>query len=134
MGKTMTIGKLANAIGISVETIRFYQRQGLVTQPEKPLTEKPLNGFRQYHFDTIERLKFIINAKSLGFTLNEIRTLDNLSSGCHLFQDLANTKLDSIKNEISKLHEIEQNIKNLINSCSSECNADTCSIVEKMYS
>ncbi len=129
MGKTMTIGKLASEVGISVETIRFYQRQGLVSQPEKPL-----NGFRQYHFDTIERLKFIINAKSLGFTLNEIRTLDNLSSGCQLFHDLANTKLESIKNEISHLHSIEQNIKTLIDSCSADCNADNCSIAEKMYS
>ncbi|NQY87838.1 MAG: MerR family transcriptional regulator [Colwellia sp.] len=125
----MTIGKLASAVGISVETIRFYQRQGLVTQPKKPL-----NGFRQYHFDTIERLKFIINAKSLGFTLNEISTLDNLSSGCKLFHDLANTKLESIKNEISHLHNIEQNIKVLIDSCSSDCKADDCSIAEKMYS
>ncbi|MDX2370881.1 MAG: MerR family transcriptional regulator [Colwellia sp.] len=129
MGKTMTIGKLASAVGISVETIRFYQRQGLVAQPEKPL-----NGFRQYEFDTIERLKFIINAKSLGFTLNEIRTLDNLSSGCKLFNDLANSKLESIKNEIAHLHRIEQNIKNLIDSCSSDCNADNCSIAAKMYS
>lgn len=129
MGKSMTIGKLANAVGISVETIRFYQRQGLVTQPEKPL-----NGFRQYHFDTIVRLNFIINAKSLGFTLNEIRTLDNLSSGCQLFHNLANSKLESIKNEILHLHNIEQKIQNLIDSCSSDCNADTCSIAEKMYS
>lgn len=129
MGKTMTIGKLASAVGISVETIRFYQRQGLVAQPEKPL-----NGFRQYHIDTIERLKFIINAKSLGFTLNEIRTLDNLSSGCNVFHDLANNKLESIKNEISNLHKIEQNIKDLIGSCNSDCKADNCSIAAKMYS
>jgi MerR family mercuric resistance operon transcriptional regulator len=129
MGKTMTIGKLASAVGISVETIRFYQRQGLVSQPKKPL-----NGFRQYHFDTIERLKFIINAKSLGFTLNEIRTLDTLSSGCKLFHDLANNKLASIKNEISSLHHIEQKIQNLIDSCSPECKTDNCSIAEKMYS
>lgn len=129
MGKTMTIGKLASAVGISVETIRFYQRQGLVTQPEKPL-----NGFRQYHSDTIEQLKFIMNAKSLGFTLNEIRTLDNLSCGCKLFHDLANNKLESIKKEISNLHDTEQKIQNLINSCSADCTADNCSIAEKMYS
>lgn len=125
----MTIGKLANEVGISVETIRFYQRKGLVAQPKKPL-----NGFRQYEFDTIEQLNFIINAKSLGFTLNEIRTLDNLSSGCKLFHDLANSKLESIKNEISKLHEIETKIKNLVGSCSPECKAEHCSIAAKMYS
>jgi len=129
MGKTMTIGKLASAAGISVETIRFYQRQGLIIQPEKPL-----NGFRQYHVDTIAQLKFIINAKALGFTLNEIRSLDNLSSGCELFHNLANTKLDSIKNEISNLQGIEKKLISIVESCSPTCKAERCSIVEKMYS
>ena len=128
MGKTMTIGKLASAVGISVETIRFYQRQGLVIQPEKPL-----NGFRQYHVDTIAQLKFIINAKALGFTLNEIRSLDNLSSGCKLFHELANAKLDSIKNEISNLQRIESKIINIIDSCSPNCQEENCSIIEKMH-
>ena len=129
MGKTMTIGKLASAVGISVETIRFYQRQGLIIQPEKPL-----NGFRQYHFDTIEKLKFIINAKGLGFTLNEIRSLDDLSSGCKSFHDLANKKLESIKNEISNLQSIENKIIKIVGSCSSDCKAESCAIVAEMHS
>ncbi len=128
MGKTMTIGKLANAVGISVETIRFYQRQGLVIQPEKPL-----NGFRQYHVDTVDKLKFIINAKALGFTLNEIRSLDNLSSGCKLFHDLANNKVKSIRNEISNLQNIENRIVELIDSCNAECEDENCSIVGEMH-
>lgn len=129
MGKTMTIGKLANAVGISVETIRFYQRQGLIIQPEKPL-----NGFRQYHLDTIGQLKFIINAKALGFTLNEIRSLDNLSSGCEVFQNLARTKLESIKKEMSNLQNIENKIINIVESCSPNCKDENCSIVERMHS
>jgi len=129
MGKTMTIGKLASAVGISVETIRFYQRQGLVIQPEKPL-----NGFRQYHVDTIARLKFIINAKGLGFTLNEIRSLDHLSSGCELFHNLASAKLESIKNEISNLHNIENKLISIIDSCSPACKDERCAIIEKMHS
>ena len=123
----MTIGKLANAVGISVETIRFYQRQGLVIQPEKPLS-----GFRQYHFDTIKQLKFIINAKALGFTLNEIRSLDYLSSGCDLFHDLASKKLESIQSEISNLQRIENEIKNIVASCSPDCKSKNCSILTKM--
>jgi len=128
MGKTMTIGKLASAVGISVETIRFYQRQGLVSQPEKPL-----NGFRQYHVDTITQLNFIINAKALGFTLNEIRSLDGLSSGCKLFHDLAHSKLESIKNEISNLKSIESKIISIVDSCDSDCKAEDCPIVDKMH-
>ncbi|MCW8834543.1 MAG: MerR family transcriptional regulator [Colwellia sp.] len=129
MGKTMTIGKLASAVGISVETIRFYQRQGLVIQPEKPL-----NGFRQYHVDTIEQLKFIINAKALGFTLNEIRSLDDLSSGCKSFHDLANKKLASIKDEIANLQNIENKILNLVESCDSDCKDENCAIATQMRS
>lgn len=129
MGKTMTIGKLASAVGISVETIRFYQRQGLVIQPEKPL-----NGFRQYHIDTIEQLKFIINAKALGFTLNEIRSLGDLSSGCKSFHDLANRKLESIKKEIANLQNMENNIISMVESCRSDCQAEDCAIVAKMHS
>lgn len=127
MGKNMTIGKLASAVGVSVETIRFYQRQGLVIQPEKPL-----NGFRQYPSETMDKLKFIINAKALGFTLNEIRSLDHLSCGCKLFHDLANEKLKSIKDEISNLRSIETKILSIIDSCNSDCEYENCSIVEKM--
>jgi MerR family mercuric resistance operon transcriptional regulator len=129
MGKSMTIGKLATAAGISVETIRFYQRQGLIIQPEKPL-----NGFRQYHSETIAQLKFIINAKGLGFTLNEIRSLDNLSAGCELFHNLANTKLESIKDEINNLQSIENKLITIVESCSPHCKEDNCSIIETMHS
>ncbi|MCI2285539.1 heavy metal-responsive transcriptional regulator [Colwellia sp. MSW7] len=124
----MTIGKLANAVGISVETIRFYQRQGLVTQPEKPL-----NGFRQYPASTISRLKFIINAKGLGFTLNEIRSLDDLSYGCRAFHNMATSKLDDIRNEISHLQAIEKKLMNIIDCCSPDCKEERCAVIEKMH-
>lgn len=129
MGKTMTIGKLANAVGISVETIRFYQRQGLLIQPEKPL-----NGFRQYPESTISRLKFIINAKGLGFTLNEIRSLDELSFSCREFHQLASTKLEDIKTEITKLQNIENKLVNIIDSCNPDCEDELCPVLEKMHS
>ena len=125
----MTIGKVASAVGISVETIRFYQRQGLVVQPEKPL-----NGFRQYHPSTISRLKFIINAKALGFTLNEIRSLEDLSYGCEMLHNLVNEKLKGIKDEISNLQSIERKLNNIIESCSPDCKEERCAVIEKMHS
>lgn len=128
MGKTMTIGKLANAVGISVETIRFYQRQGLLIQPERPL-----NGFRQYPESTISRLKFIINAKGLGFTLSEIRSLDELSFSCRVFHKLASSKLEAINNEINKLQTIENKLADIINSCNPDCEDELCAVIEKMH-
>lgn len=67
---TLTIGKLANAAGVNVETIRFYERKGLITQPQKPI-----EGFRQYSSETLQRLYFIKRAQDLGFTLDEISSL-----------------------------------------------------------
>lgn len=66
--KTMTIGKLAESLDINVETIRYYQREGLVNEPAKRN-----NGFRYYGIEHLSRIMFIKRAKELGFTLNEIK-------------------------------------------------------------
>ena len=124
----MKIGQLAKIIGVSVETIRFYHRQDLLTLPRKPD-----RGFRAYTNEHVQQLKFIINAKALGFTLNEIKELGDLSSGCKSFYDLAKDKLDVLEAEIRNLKSSELKIKNLLNECCSECNNETCSVIEKLY-
>jgi MerR family transcriptional regulator, copper efflux regulator len=68
--RTYTIGSLARAAGVSVETVRFYERRGLVDQPPRRG-----EGYRQYPDEALERLRFIRRAKCLGFTLGEIREL-----------------------------------------------------------
>ena len=66
---SMTIGQLASAAGINVETVRYYERRGLLAQPERG------DGYREYSQDDVERLAFVRRAKALGFTLAEIRSL-----------------------------------------------------------
>ncbi|HCD54689.1 MAG TPA: MerR family transcriptional regulator, partial [Halieaceae bacterium] len=74
----MTIGSLAKAAEINVETIRYYQRLGLMTEPEKPL-----GGIRRYDEDALARLRFIRRARWLGFSLEEIGELLKLEDGTH---------------------------------------------------
>jgi len=74
VGAGLSIGQVASAAGVGVETIRFYERKGLVEQPEKPLF-----GHRKYPVETAARIRFIRRAKELGFTLGEIAELLELS-------------------------------------------------------
>jgi MerR family transcriptional regulator, mercuric resistance operon regulatory protein len=112
---TLTIGKLANAAGVNVETIRFYERKGLLAQPQKP-TE----GFRQYPSEVLQRLRFIKRAQELGFTLDEIINLLTLGDGdCLEVQSLAKQKLVLVSKKIADLQRLESNLSNLIDQCSS---------------
>lgn len=71
--KPLTIGHLARLAGVGVETVRFYERQGLLAEPERRQS-----GYRQYSDEVIQRLRFIRRAKELGFSLAEIRDLLSL--------------------------------------------------------
>ena len=71
--KSLTIGQLARNGGVGVETVRFYERKGLLAEPDR----RP-SGYRQYDEDVVDRLRFIRRAKELGFTLNEIKELLSL--------------------------------------------------------
>ncbi len=74
----MRIGEIAKRCGIGIETIRYYEREGLLLEPER----RP-SGYRQYDESTVERLEYIRRAKELGFTLAEIRELLDLSFAAH---------------------------------------------------
>lgn len=77
MATELTIGKLADAAGVNVETIRYYQRRGLLDEPAKPL-----GGHRRYPVDMVKRLRFIKRAQALGFTLSEVGGLLTLDESC----------------------------------------------------
>ena len=107
---TLTIGKLADAAGVNVETIRFYERKGLITQPQKPIV-----GFRQYSSEILHRLHFIKRAQELGFTLDEISSLLKLGDeDCQEVQALAQQKLVLIRKKIIDLQRLESNLSHLI--------------------
>lgn len=101
MNKTvgsLTIGGLAKAAGVGVETIRFYQRRDLLPEPDRPL-----GGIRRYHTADVARIIFIKSAQRLGFSLNEVAELLKLadSSQCEEAKTLAEHKLTDVQSRIA---------------------------------
>jgi len=112
----LTIGRLAKAAGVNVETIRYYQREGLLAEPEKPL-----QGYRVYPPETVARLHFIKRAKELGFTLREVRELLALGDGhCREVQQLAREKAGEIETRIHDLESMLSALRILLLRCGTE--------------
>jgi Hg(II)-responsive transcriptional regulator len=113
---SLPIGKVASYSGISVDAIRFYERNGLIPEPARRES-----GYRDYPQETVFRLKFIRNAKELGFTLAEIRELLGLQileeSGCESVQKLAAKKILVVKEKIQSLVRIQCALEDLLESC-----------------
>jgi MerR family transcriptional regulator, mercuric resistance operon regulatory protein len=124
----LTIGKLAKAAKVNIETIRYYQRQGLLIEPVKPL-----NGFRHYPLSDIDKIRFIKRAQHIGFSLKEIKQLLLLGEQqCHDIQALATEKHDEINEKIAALQTISTVLKDLINSCQNMQNPNSCGFIETL--
>jgi len=110
--KPFTIGKLAKAAKIGVETIRYYERRGLISQP--PAQEM---GYRQYPATTLQRIQFIKNVQTLGFTLNEIGgvldLLDGKQMNCSTAADMVEMKISEIDQKIVALKQLKQLLEKL---------------------
>ena len=98
---TMTIGRAARKAGVGIETIRFYERKGLIEQPRKPLDA----GFRIYPEETLQRIRFIRQAQEIGFSLSEIAELLSLktdpSADCSDVRAQATMKLEEVDRKIT---------------------------------
>ena len=123
---TLTIGRLAEAATINVETIRYYHRRGLLIEPVKPL-----GGHRRYPQDAVKRLRFIKRAKNLGFTLDEVRGLLKLEDGqsCSDTRLLAEKKLAVIDDRVADLTRMRKLLKGLIAECRSGKRPRSCPII-----
>lgn len=114
-----TLGQLARETGINVETVRFYERKQLLGK-----TDTAASGYRQYGKDALTRLRFIRRAKTLGFTLREIRELLELrvhpDAPCEQVHQAASAKLRMIESKIDELDRIRQALKRLAAACSGE--------------
>ncbi len=129
----MRIGAVADKAGVGVETVRFYERQGLIDRPAKP----PSGGFRRYSPQTVERIRFIRQAQDLGFSLREIGELLSLradpSSACADVRDHAEAKLADVNRKIARLRTIGAALERLIDACPGEGRAAwRCSILEAL--
>ncbi len=114
MSTGMTIGKLADAAGVNVETIRYYQRRGLLEEPAKPL-----NGQRRYSLELAKRVRFIKRAQALGFTLAEVGQLLllNEARSCKTTRTLAAHKLELIDEKMADLRAVRQALGKLVQQC-----------------
>ena len=126
---TLTIGKLASAAGVGVETIRFYEREGLVpTPPREP------SGYRQYPINAVARVMFIRRAKELGFTLKEIAELLELrvdpDKSCSDVRRLAEAKIIDVKDKMADLARIKGALEQLAKACRGKGPTSECPILE----
>jgi MerR family mercuric resistance operon transcriptional regulator len=125
---SFTIGQLANKAEVNVETIRYYERRGLIERPDKPPT-----GYRRYDNEVIYRLLFVRRAKTLGFKLDEIETLLLLSVGhCTEIQSLAEQKLEQVQDKIKDLQSLEDVLSDLVRQCNASVDEAHCPIVDAL--
>lgn len=132
--KPFTIGSLARATGVGVETIRFYERRGLVAQPNRP----KYGGARDYDAETVTRLRFIRHAKDIGFSLAEVAELlalrDDSRASCTTVRARAITKRRDIEDKLEKLEGMRDLLDDLIAACPGEGHLSECTILEAMES
>ncbi|GAB1259704.1 Hg(II)-responsive transcriptional regulator [Teredinibacter haidensis] len=125
---TRTISRLAKELGVNIETIRFYERKGLIQQPPKPTT-----GYRHYPSETVNRIHFIKRAQELGFTLDEIVHLLSLEdSPCSEVQTLANNKLEKVRSKILDLRRLENALEVLLSQCHENDDKSHCPIIDSL--
>jgi MerR family mercuric resistance operon transcriptional regulator len=111
---TLTIGALAAAAAVNVETIRFYQRRGLLGEPERPH-----RGVRRYGPDDAARVRFIKSAQRIGFSLDEVAQLLRLDDGtrCSEAREIAANRLADVRQRLNDLQRIEAALAALVARC-----------------
>lgn len=127
---TMTIGSLAQATGVHIETIRYYHRRGLL-----PVPQKPLGGIRRYDENAMARLHFIRSAQWLGFSLDEVGELLKLEDGahCHEASVVAEHKLRDVREKLDRLERIENVLSELITGCHAHQGDITCPLIASLH-
>ena len=126
----LTIGQVAQKANTGIETIRFYERKGLIEEPARRA-----NGYRQYSAEHIAQLRFIQQAKELGFSLKEIGELLSIKAGTktvHDVKQLAREKLDDIEGRIRLLQRMRKSLKKLVDSCPGEGPLSACPILDAL--
>ena len=126
MADELTIGRLAHAAEVNVETIRYYQRRGLLEEPAKPPS-----GRRRYADDAVRRVRFIKRAQQLGFTLEEVKSLLRLEDGqsCRETRLLAEQKLAVIEQRLADLTRMRRLLAGLIAECMEGKRPRSCPII-----
>lgn len=128
--EVLTIGRLAGATGTNVETIRFYEKSGILPSPAR--TDGNYRSYDQAH---LKRLSFIRRARDLGFSLDQVKALLDLSDdrtrSCAAVDDIAKGHRDEVERKIADLQALKRELDRIIDSCRCGTVAD-CRIIESL--
>ncbi len=131
--ESLTIGQVARRAGVGVETVRFYERRGLIQEP--PRRE---SGYRQFSADVVDQLRFIKRAQELGFSLREVRELMSLrvTPGCNCDRVLRRTeaKIEDVKARIRVLRRMRGILETLAKACRERGTTTACPILAALGS
>lgn len=127
----LQIGRVASSAGLPIDTVRYYERQGLLEKPARTRA-----GYRQYSTDAVARLRFIRQAKALGFALSEIRELLMLKvapgKSCADVKARAEAKIADIEQRVAQLNRMKRALTKLAIACSGRGPTTGCPILEAM--
>lgn len=127
----ITIGAVARRAGVGIDTIRYYEREGLLPEPRRRVS-----GYRDYAPDVVGRLRFIRRAKDLGFTLEGIRELLALSTdrerGVKGVKQRAEARLGEVEQRIRELRRMKRGLKQLIDACPGHGPLEHCPILRAL--
>ncbi len=125
----LTIGQVANAADLNVQTIRYYERRGLVPTPRRTAA-----GYRQYTDDAVARLRFIRHAQELGFSLREVQELLALrvrhGTACDVVERKTRQKIDVVQQRIRDLQRMKRTLERLAAACAVRRPTAECPILE----
>ena len=126
---TFSIGAFAKAAGVNVETIRFYQRKRLLTEPARPP-----GGIRRYGNAEVARVKFVKSAQRLGFSLNDVAQQLRLEDGTHCTEaaSLATLRLVDVRNRLADLTRMETALAALVEQCGAQRNV-SCPLIAPLH-
>lgn len=128
---SLTIGAVAKRVGVAIDTIRYYEREGLLPQPQRRAS-----GYRSYGDGAVVQLRFIRRAKNLGFTLDEIRDLLALShdrqQGAAAVKQRAQQRLVALETRIAELQRLRDGLAQLVESCSGHGALEHCPILRAL--
>ena len=127
--QSMTIGQLAVAAEVNVETVRYYQRRNLLARPERPL-----GGIGRYDSSALTRLRFIKRSQSLGFSLDDVQALLSLDDGqhCTAAKAIGEHKLADVRQRIQTLQALETALQQLVTGCSTAKRKVSCPLIESL--
>jgi MerR family mercuric resistance operon transcriptional regulator len=127
---TLSIGVFAKSAGVNVETIRFYQRKGLLPEPERPL-----GGIRRYGSADVDRVKFVKSAQRMGFSLDQVAHLLKLEDGTHCNEaaELAASRLVNVRERLRDLTHMERALSRLVEQCCSHHGNISCPLIAALH-